>query len=32
VPSADDKSAAEEVVQGVKGVRSVKNHLKVAAE
>lgn len=32
VPSADDKSAAEEVVQGVKGVSSVKNHLKVAAE
>ncbi|SDR32043.1 BON domain-containing protein [Paraburkholderia fungorum] len=32
VPSADDKAAAEEVVQGVKGVSSVKNHLKVAAE
>ncbi|WP_345816279.1 BON domain-containing protein [Paraburkholderia sp. PREW-6R] len=32
VPSADDKSAAEEVVQNVKGVSSVKNHLKVAAE
>ncbi|MFT4067485.1 BON domain-containing protein [Paraburkholderia sp.] len=32
VPSADDKSAAEEVVQNVKGVASVKNHLKVAAE
>jgi hyperosmotically inducible periplasmic protein len=32
VPSADEKSAAEEVVQGVKGVSRVKNHLKVAAE
>lgn len=32
VPTADDKSAAEEVVQNVKGVTSVKNHLKVAAE
>jgi osmotically-inducible protein OsmY len=32
VPSADDKSAAEEVVQAVKGVSSVKNHLKIAAE
>jgi osmotically-inducible protein OsmY len=32
VPSAGDKAAAEEVVQGVKGVSSVKNHLKVAAE
>ncbi|SMG56110.1 BON domain-containing protein [Paraburkholderia susongensis] len=32
VPSSDDKSAAEEVVQSVKGVSSVKNHLKVAAE
>ncbi|CAD6517831.1 BON domain-containing protein [Paraburkholderia metrosideri] len=32
VPSADDKSAAEEVVKDVKGVSSVKNHLKVAAE
>ena len=32
VPSADDRSAAEEVVQAVKGVSSVKNHLKVAAE
>ncbi|EIF34287.1 putative periplasmic or secreted lipoprotein [Burkholderia sp. Ch1-1] len=32
VPSADDKSAAEEVVQAVKGVSSVKNHLKVSAQ
>ena len=32
VPSADDKSAAEEVVQNVKGVESVKNHLKVVAD
>jgi osmotically-inducible protein OsmY len=32
VPSSDDKAAAEEVVKGVKGVTSVKNHLKVAAE
>lgn len=32
VPSADDKSAAEDVVQNVKGVESVKNHLKVVAE
>ncbi|QQC65828.1 BON domain-containing protein [Paraburkholderia ginsengisoli] len=32
VPSADDKAAAEEVVTAVKGVSSVKNHLKVAAE
>ncbi|HYS68492.1 MAG TPA: BON domain-containing protein [Paraburkholderia sp.] len=32
VPSAEDRSAAEEVVQNVKGVTSVKNHLKVAAE
>ncbi|RDK02494.1 BON domain-containing protein [Paraburkholderia lacunae] len=32
VPSADDKSAAEEVVQNVSGVKSVKNHLKVGAE
>lgn len=32
VPSADDKSAAEEVVQAVKGVSSVKNHLKVTAQ
>ena len=32
VPSAEDKTAAEEVVQGVKGVSSVKNRLKIAAE
>ena len=32
VPSADDKSAAGEVVEAVKGVSSVKNHLKVVAE
>ncbi|MFM0415575.1 BON domain-containing protein [Paraburkholderia aromaticivorans] len=32
VPSADDKAAAEEVVKAVKGVSSVKNHLKIAAE
>jgi len=32
VPSAEDKSAAEEVVQNVKGVTSVKNHLKIAAD
>jgi hyperosmotically inducible protein len=32
VPSADDKTAAEDVVQNVKGVASVKNHLKVGAD
>ncbi|ASW01137.1 BON domain-containing protein [Paraburkholderia aromaticivorans] len=32
VPSSDDKAAAEEVVKAVKGVSSVKNHLKVAAQ
>ncbi|RZF29355.1 MULTISPECIES: BON domain-containing protein [unclassified Paraburkholderia] len=32
VPSADDKTAAEDVVQNVKGVASVKNHLKIAAD
>lgn len=32
VPSADDKAAAEEVVKGVDGVDSVKNHLKVVAD
>lgn len=32
VPSADDKSAAEEVVKNVSGVKSVRNHLKIAAE
>jgi len=30
VPTADDKSAAEEVVHNVKGVTSVKNRLKIA--
>jgi hyperosmotically inducible protein len=32
VPTADDKSAAEQVVQSVKGVTGVKNQLKIAAE
>jgi osmotically-inducible protein OsmY len=32
VPSADDKTAAEDVVQNVKGVESVKNHLKITAD
>jgi hyperosmotically inducible protein len=32
VPSADDKSAAQDVVQNVSGVRGVKNHLKVIAD
>lgn len=32
VPSAADKSTATEVVSGVSGVASVKNHLKIAAE
>jgi hyperosmotically inducible periplasmic protein len=32
VPSAEDKTAAEDVVQNVKGVESVKNHLKIATE
>jgi osmotically-inducible protein OsmY len=32
VPSADDKSAAQDVVQNVSGVKGVKNHLKIAAE
>jgi osmotically-inducible protein OsmY len=32
VPSSDDKAAAEEVVKAVKGVSSVKNHLKIAAQ
>lgn len=32
VPSAEDKTAAEEVVSNVSGVASVKNHLKIAAE
>ncbi len=32
VPSADDKPAAEDVVQNVSGVKGVKNHLKVTAD
>ena len=32
VPSAEDKTAAEDVVNQVSGVKGVKNHLKVAAE
>jgi osmotically-inducible protein OsmY len=32
VPSAQDKTAAEEVVSNVSGVASVKNHLKIAAK
>ncbi|CAG4916634.1 BON domain-containing protein [Paraburkholderia gardini] len=32
VPSAADKTAAEDVVNQVDGVKGVKNHLKVAAE
>jgi hyperosmotically inducible periplasmic protein len=32
VPSAEDKTAAEDVVQNVKGVDSVKNHLKIATD
>jgi osmotically-inducible protein OsmY len=32
VPSADDKSAAEDVVSGVSGVTHVKNHLKIVAK
>jgi osmotically-inducible protein OsmY len=32
VPSADDKSAAADVVQNVSGVKGVKNHLKIASE
>ncbi|MEM5436285.1 BON domain-containing protein [Paraburkholderia diazotrophica] len=32
VPSAEDKTAAQDVVQNVSGVKGVKNHLKVAAE
>lgn len=32
VPSADDKAAAGEVVKGLDGVSSVKNHLKVIAD
>ena len=32
VPSAEDKTAAQDVVQNVSGVKGVKNHLKVAAD
>jgi osmotically-inducible protein OsmY len=32
VPSADDKTAAQDVVQNVSGVKGVKNHLKIAAD
>lgn len=32
VPTANDKAAAEDVVQNVAGVAGVKNHLTVAAE
>lgn len=32
VPSAEDKTAAEDVVSNVSGVASVKNHLKIAAK
>lgn len=32
VPSAEDKTAAEDTVNAVGGVKGVKNHLKVAAE
>jgi hyperosmotically inducible periplasmic protein len=32
VPSADDKTAAQDVVQNVSGVQGVKNHLKVVAD
>ncbi|ACC74381.1 BON domain-containing protein [Paraburkholderia phymatum] len=32
VPSAEDKTAAQDVVQNVSGVKGVKNHLKVSAE
>ncbi len=32
VPSAADKTAAEETVKNVSGVASVKNHLKIAAK
>jgi hyperosmotically inducible periplasmic protein len=32
VPSAADKTAAEETVKNVSGVASVKNHLKIAAQ
>jgi len=32
VPSAEDRDNARQVVEGVTGVMSVKNHLKVAAD
>ncbi|MDR5749979.1 MULTISPECIES: BON domain-containing protein [unclassified Caballeronia] len=32
VPSAEDRTAAEDVVSKVSGVTHVKNHLKIAAE
>jgi hyperosmotically inducible protein len=32
VPSAEDKTAAQDVVQNVSGVKGVKNHLKVMAD
>jgi osmotically-inducible protein OsmY len=32
VPSAEDKTSAQDVVQNVSGVKGVKNHLKVAAD
>jgi hyperosmotically inducible protein len=32
VPSAEDKTAAEDAVNGVSGVKGVKNHLKVVAD
>lgn len=32
VPSAEDKTAAQDVVSNVSGVASVKNHLKIAAK
>jgi hyperosmotically inducible periplasmic protein len=32
VPSADDKSAAQDVAQNVEGVKGVRNHLKIASE
>jgi len=31
VPSAEERDSADQIAQGVKGVRSVKNHLKVQA-
>ena len=32
VPSPEDKTAAEDTVNGVSGVKGVKNHLKVASD